>query len=260
MIYINGNPLNSTLFPDNTTQVWKVAALDIPETNYVHIKWEFSHEGEFMAIAQIKTLIDSYGFSSSLRIKYLLYARQDKEVSNETTFALHTFAKLLNSLKFDEIIIHDPHSPKAIELIENSRAVYPTKDILQLFEDTRANLICYPDKGALNKYVPIVPNLPFMYGDKVRNQTTGEIESYRLINSCKDMNVLIVDDICDGGATFIGLADLLIKNGAKEVNLFVSHGIFSRGLRPLFDAGIKRIFTPDGQIEEHQGRIVYKQI
>jgi len=63
---------------------------------------------------------------------------------------------------------------------------------------------------------------------------------------------MIVDDICDGGATFILLAKELYAAGAKEVNLFVTHGIFSKGLIPLYEAGIKRIFTQDGEAsEEH---------
>lgn len=259
MIYINGNPLNSTLFPDNTTQVWKVSALDIPETNYVHIKWEFSHESEFMAIAQLKDLIDSYGFSCSLRIKYLPYARQDKEIGNEATFALHTFAKLLNSLKFDEIIIHDPHSNVALELIENSRAVYPTIAVAHAMRETQADIFCYPDKGAVTKYTKIY-NYPHINGDKIRDQATGELLSYGITGDCKGKSVLIVDDICDGGATFVGLAELLRFNGAKEVNLFVSHGIFSRGLSPLYAAGINRIFTEQGEVSVHQGNIAYKPL
>ena len=58
----------------------------------------------------------------------------------------------------------------------------------------------------------------------------------------------MVDDLCDGGATFILLAKELLSKGAKEVHLFVSHGIFSRGLGVLFDAGIKRVFVKDGEM------------
>lgn len=259
MIYINGNPLNSTLFPDNTTQVWKVPALDISDVNYIHIRWEFHHEGEFMELAQLKTLLDSYNYSSSLRIVYLPYGRQDKEVNNKATFALHTFAKLLNSLKFEEVIIHDPHSSKALELIDNSRAVYPIKELHLIQEEVRCDIVCYPDKGAVVKYGPLL-NYLYIYGDKVRNQSTGVVESYSIIGSCTNLKVLIVDDICDGGATFVKLAELLLSSGAKEVNLFVSHGIFSKGLKPLKAAGINRVFTPLGEVSEHQNHISYRTL
>jgi ribose-phosphate pyrophosphokinase len=259
MIYINGSPVNTTLFPDNTSQVWHVATLDIPSTNYVHVCWEFSHEGEFMQLAQLKSLIDAKGFSSSLRLPYLPYGRQDKEVGNNATFALYPFADLLNSLAFDEVIIHDPHSHIALGLILNSRAVYPIQDVMSRVQELSTDLIAYPDKGALTKYSKKY-EFPYVYGEKVRDQATGNILSYELIGTgVYNKNILICDDLIDGGATFVLLAKELYSAGAKEVNLFATHGIFSKGLRPLLDAGIKRIFTEKGEVSEHQNYITYKE-
>jgi ribose-phosphate pyrophosphokinase len=260
MIYINGTPLNVTLFPDNTSQVWKIPTLDIPDTNWVHIKWEYSHEGEFMQLAQLKALLDAKNFRCALRLKYLPYGRQDKNITNETTFALTVFAHLLNTLQFEEIIIHDPHSEVALKLIYNSRAVYPTETVLHLFDTYEHNILCYPDKGALSKYKDIY-KCSYMYGEKVRDQLTGNITSYEIKGqSVKGMKVLIVDDICDGGMTFKLLAKDLLAAGAKEVNLFVTHGIFSKGLRTLKESGINRVFTQDGEVGEHQNQITYRRL
>lgn len=44
---------------------------------------------------------------------------------------------------------------------------------------------------------------------------------------------LIVDDICDGGGTFIGLAEELKRKNAGKIYLAVSHGIFSKGIDKL---------------------------
>jgi ribose-phosphate pyrophosphokinase len=249
MIYINGTPLNVTMFPDNTSQVWKVSTLEIPDTNWVHVKWEYSHEGEFMQLAQLKTLLDAKGFRSALRIKYLPYGRQDKEVSNTATFALRTFASLLNTLGFEEVIIMDPHSEIALDLIVHSRAEYPGTLIGRVGTQTNAYVVCYPDKGAVAKYTKKY-SFPYIYGEKVRDQLTGNILSYELMGFTEDMkgkSILIVDDICDGGMTFKILAKDLLAAGAKEVNLFVTHGIFSKGIRTLNESGINKVFTQDGQ-------------
>lgn len=271
MILINGTPLNVTLFPDNTSQVWKIKTLEIPDTNFLHITWEYSHEGEFMQLAQLKMLIDQGigipEFKTALRIKYLPYGRQDKEVSNNATFALRTFANLLNSLNFDEVIIHDPHSTVALLWINNSRAVYPQKLVEQIAQDMGEPedaevVFCYPDHGALVKYTEVykLSFRRFVHGEKVRDQATGQITSYKLVGDVAGKRVLIVDDICDGGATFKLLAKELLDAGALEVNLFVTHGIFSRGLRTLFDSGIKKVFTQDGEASEHQQQIVYRRL
>lgn len=260
MIYINGSPLNVTIFPDKTSQVWQVPELEIPNISWVSIKWEFSHESEFMHLAQLKALIDKKWINCSLHITYLPYGRQDKDVSNKTAFALQTFAHQLNALHFSEIFILDPHSQRAIDLINNSVDYYPTDNVRDIIRETNTDILCYPDAGALDKYNAIYQE-PYVYGEKVRDQITARILSYTLKGRLNPgTNVLIVDDICDGGATFVLLAKELVKAGAGDVNLFVTHGLFTKGLKPLYDAGIKRIFTKDGEASEVQNKIVYRRL
>jgi ribose-phosphate pyrophosphokinase len=263
MIYLNGNPVNTTLFPDNTSQVWKIPTLEIPDTNWVHVKWDFSHEGEFIQLAQLKQLLDKRGFRAALRLSYLPYGRQDKEVSNDATFALRTFNKYIDFMDWDEIIVMDPHSSVIMDYVRNVRAVYPIQELEKTLAHTVSTLVCYPDKGALEKYTKVYRSIvedEFIYGEKVRDQSTGNITSYQLIGNPKGHSVLIVDDICDGGATFKLLAKDLLAAGATEVNLFVTHGIFSRGLRTLQESGIKRIFTQDGEASTHQDQITYRRL
>lgn len=255
MIYLNGTPLPTTRFPDNTSQVWKLENFqDIQKRTFCKIEWDYTHEAELIEIAMLKDLLDKEGITSHLYIKYLPYGRQDKEVSNESTFALRSFAKLLNSLAFSQIDIMDPHSLVAIDLIKNSRAIFPHKQIEYLIFMGYCNLVCYPDKGARTKYEDVYRQevgKAYIYGEKVRDQLTGNITKYDLIDEMgdrvKNQRVLIIDDICDGGMTFKILAKDLLEAGALEVNLFVTHGIFSKGVRTLRDAGITHIFTQDGE-------------
>lgn len=246
MIKLNNQFVNVTMFPDNTSQVWKLSE-ELLTGHRATITWDFSNEAEFMQIAQLKNLLDHNKIKSTLYISYLPYGRQDKPVSNTTTFALTTFANLLNSLEFDSIEILDPHSIVATDLIKNSKAVYPARKIYDIAWE-HADMICYPDKGAREKYLKLYTfPCEMIFGDKVRDQLTGHITSFKFDGNVKDKRVLIVDDICDGGATFTILAKDLLASGAKSVVLFVTHGIFSKGTRVLFDAGIKRVFTKDGE-------------
>jgi ribose-phosphate pyrophosphokinase len=255
MILLNDQLLDVTQFPDNTSQVWKI--LNIDKFNFAFISWQFSHEGEFLQLAQLKMLLDQYGLKTYLRLTYLPYGRQDKEISNSSTFALHTFSFLLNSLKFKEVVIVDPHSSVSLDLIDNSRAVYPVGRVMSVLNETGADIICYPDKGALVKYSKVYWELkaPFIYGEKVRDQLTGNITGYSVMGDPSGKNVLIVDDICDGGMTFKILAKDLLALGAKSVVLFVTHGLFSKGTRTLFDSGISRIFTADTEITKRSSTI-----
>lgn len=247
-IHLNGDPITVTLFPDNTSQVWKLSDEQLAKKRAV-IWWDYSHEGEFMQLAQLKHLLDFSGVENvQLQIRYLPYGRQDKWIANDATFALHSFAALLNTLHFERVFIVDPHSPVATQLINNSRAIYPHTMVALALEVTDSNMICYPDNGARTKYVEVYDTLlPYIYGEKVRDQATGYISSYKLVGNCRDAKVMIIDDICDGGRTFEILTQDLYQHGAEEVNLFVTHGLFTKGLKHLFNVGIERIFTAKGE-------------
>lgn len=246
MIFLNGREIKPTIFPDKTSQVWKINTSIIREgANW--IKWQFENEAEFFHVAQLADLVTEFSGNINLYLTYLPYARQDKPVSNENTFALHTFANLLNSLWFTKIVCDDPHSFVAQDLIKNFEPTYPVVEVLNFFTKTRSDILCFPDAGARNKYAPLFPEINHIHGEKVREQSTGQIVNYKLIGDAKDKTVLIVDDICDGGMTFVSLATHLRANGANEINLFVSHGIFSKGTQILRESGIRRIFTKQGE-------------
>lgn len=244
MISLNGSPINITKFPDRTSQVWNLAKID-KHTGSAHVEWEFESESEIIHLAQLKALLDKWEVYSTLYIDYLPYARQDKEISNTATFALRPFAKILNSLKFDQVAILDPHSEKSLDLINESSAIYAIEQLTNAIDKTDCTLFCYPDQGAREKYSKYY-EYKTIYGEKKRDQATGKITDYRLVGDPAGHNVLIVDDICDGGATFIALAELLKSNGAKEVNLFVTHGLFTKGTTVLYEAGINKIYTKKG--------------
>ena len=76
-----------------------------------------------------------------------------------------------------------------------------------------------------------------------RDVKTGKLKEFIVYaNDIDNQDCLIVDDICDGGGTFIGLAEELKKKGAGKLYLAVTHGIFSKGFDGL-DQYFEQIFT-----------------
>lgn len=249
MIAINGEALPVTRFPDGTTQVWKLDTRHLTGEESAVVRWKFENEAEVMHLAQLSFLLQASGVTSFLDIEFLPYARQDKQVSNDTTFALRPFAALLNAMAWDVIAIWDPHSMAALDLIHRSHARYYTDEAKAAFATSGSTVLCLPDAGASAKYGPMFRSLPLVHASKVRDQSSGHLMTGGLSGEpVSGQRVLIVDDICDGGATFIGLASKLRDAGATEVSLFVSHGIFSRGVKALTDAGIARVFIPKGEV------------
>jgi ribose-phosphate pyrophosphokinase len=244
MLFMNGKPIVPTIFPDKTSQVWHVEGINPEGRNLVH--WEFDHEGELMHLAQLRELLPNVP-RPVLCIPYLPYARQDKPIGNNETFALVPFLRLLSALEFANIEVFDPHNPVIVKTwLHNVTIVNPTLEIEQAVRECAPDVICYPDAGARARYDDIAPQLPVIFADKTRDNATGNIIGMR-VPEASGLRVLIVDDLCDGGMTFIKLAQALKAGGALEVNLYVSHGLFTKGTKVLHDAGIQRIFTRKGE-------------
>ena len=249
MIQLNGVPVIATMFPDKTSQVWNLAPellLKAPAVNLV--TWAFEAEAEFLPLAQLQFLLRSSGCASGLYMPYLPYARQDKTVTNTQTFALRPFLSLLSTMEFETISAFDPHNESAVkEYLNNFTSISPLTAINAAIAQLKPDLICFPDAGAQSRYAHLIPQ-PSLFATKVRNQSNGVIESLTVDGDYQNKVVLIIDDICDGGMTFIRLAQAL--KGAAQIHLYVSHGIFSKGTAVLRLAGITRLFTKEGEINE----------
>lgn len=248
MISINNREITPTMFPDGTSQVWKLPEELLATLGDVTtINWHFTSEAELLHIAQLKDLLSLYTKYQLLYIDYLPYARQDKEVSNITTFSLTSFASLLNSLKFSRVDILDPHSSVALKLINNSRVVTAAPYIYEAIYAIKCDMIIYPDEGAQLRYGGDI-SFPSITAYKTRDSLTGHIISLD-IDTRRPLppTLLIVDDICDGGATFISLTKLL---GDSSIHLYTTHGLYSKGVDILYRAGIKSIWNKRGLYEQ----------
>lgn len=255
-ILVNDKQIAVTLFPDKTSQVWKLPdelLREIERDNICDVTWEFEHEGEFLQLAQLKMLLDGYCDHVHLSVPYFPYARQDKHISNTTTFALRAFAPLLNSLGFKMTETVDFHNDRRLGLFNNLKSLPPTPFIYPVLSKLKIRTVLFPDLGAKARYNEYVVNHLQFSGSvytasKVRDQQTGHILGIKLPEAVMPGPLLMIDDICDGGATFISLAFALKDRKYQgDLYLYISHGIFSKGLQPLWDAGFKGIYTHDGE-------------
>jgi ribose-phosphate pyrophosphokinase len=182
-------------------------------------------------------------------IPYLPYARQDNIFNKGEALSVRVFAQLLNTQNYNKVTILDPHSNVGpshinnVEIIDNHNFV---KESLTQYGDDYT--LVAPDAGALKKIFKLAQELEVenvVTAEKLRNTKTGEI--IRTVvhgdeSDIKDKHMVIVDDICDGGRTFIEIGKVLKEKGAKTVTLIVSHGIFSKGFE-VFDGLVDYIFT-----------------
>lgn len=186
-----------------------------------------------------------------LLLPYIPYARQDRACVTGESFSLKVFGNLLNSLHLDRVIALDPHSHVAEACIDRLEVISQVGIISQWEEFKRRIMsgvtFISPDAGANKKTSEIAglfEHKEFIRADKLRDLTNGKIlETIVYADDLKGKDIVIADDICDGGRTFIELAKVLKAKGAAKVILYVTHGIFSQGLSPLYEGGIDEIWT-----------------
>lgn len=169
-----------------------------------------------------------------LTLNYVPYARQDRVCNEGESLSISVMAKLINSCGFAKVKITDPHSDVTPALINNVE-VLESYDILK-HKDLSQYYIVAPDAGAYKKAYKWAQKknaLGVITANKVRDVRTGNIESVRVDSDVAGLKLFVVDDICDGGRTFIELAKCL--DGAVSLELFVTHGIFSKGIKVLTD-------------------------
>ena len=121
MIKVNEHIITPTIFPDNTSQVWQLDP-NLLDSKSFNIVWEFENEGELFHLQQLVQLL-KYGrvpCPINLHMPYLPYGRQDKDVSNDSTFALKTFCNVIDRMNFDKVSTLDAHSMVAADWVRFS--------------------------------------------------------------------------------------------------------------------------------------------
>lgn len=250
--------VNPTIFPDGTSQVWNLEKFDnqILVNKFIQIDWRYHNISEFFHVVQLIDLIRSKDLSSNIElyIPYFPFARQDKSINNSSCFALRSFIRLFTDLHINKLTTYDMHNDIFDEFLMNGIEI---ENIIPTFDLPKESVVIFPDAGAKKRY-PSIQNQSITFNKK-RLEFSGEIiESYltteselKLNNLPKDTHFVIIDDICDGGATFIRIAKVMTDLDFDNIDLQVSHGLFTKGRQILRDAGIKNIETTNS-LEKNQ--------
>lgn len=173
-----------------------------------------------------------------LIIPYIPYARQDRVPNQGEALSIKVFTNLLNSLNYEKVTVVDPHSDVSTALIENV-TVIPQWQIFGPYIKNEIDLIS-PDAGALKKIYKLTEGynsskkINLRTATKHRDTQTGWITDTTLDGEPKYKTCIVVDDICDGGGTFLALGEKLKTQYDKKI-LMITHGIFSKGISTMLE-------------------------
>ena len=273
MIYLNGNIITPTHFPDNT-QMLHVFSYQGEDAN---VYWYYENDEELVTLYFIVNHIRNVkkDVNIELFMAYTPNARMDRVKKEHEVFTLKHFAKFINDMKFNKVYILDPHSNVTPALIDNV-VVIPwqpiVNEVLNKLEVEGVKkedlVIFFPDDGAMKRYDDrnvFGDKVSFIYGKKVRDWSTGKILSLEVYDSSghdvgdflahsniEGTTVLMIDDIISYGGTLAYSADKLKEFGVKDIYAYATHCENSvldeeKGelLKRLKNGTVKKIFTTD---------------
>lgn len=200
-------------------------------------------------------------------IPYFPGARADRG----TPYGAEVYTEFIYMLMLDQVITYDPHSEVYVDLLRNDPAltvtpVYP-HEILGSYESKLVlpntyDAVIAPDKGATVRAGAVAREfeIPLYTATKTRDFETGKLTGFGLEKPLPDnvTRAIIIDDICDGGGTFMGLAKAINEVRPDVVlDLYVSHGVFSKDALNVLPNYFDRVFTTDSYNPDRKAGLPY---
>lgn len=220
-------------FPDGEVQI---SLGEFSHKKQVQVKCRITNAEEFFILMQVLDILDRHEVLYKVHIYYLMGMRMDRVMDFNRPFTLKIILNSLKNCNADTVEILEPHSDvyydfrfggKFTELyVENS----PSNTVWNDFQ------IVLPDAGAKERY-EFSYDKRILTCSKVRDLTTGKILEIKIDNpeAIGDKPLLILDDLCDGGGTFCGIAKAFnALNIPKErLNIAVAHMVNPKGIKNL---------------------------
>ena len=165
-------------------------------------------------------------------IPYFGYARQDRKVAPRTSISAKLVSNLITKAGADRVVTVDLHAGQIqgfFDLPVDNLFATPifARHVKKKIKNKK--IICVaPDVGGTERARALgkLLNVGLAIVDK-RRPKPGKSQVMNVIGDVKNKTCIIVDDIIDSGGTIINAAEALKKRGAKEVYVYITHGVLS---------------------------------
>ncbi|WP_109525575.1 MULTISPECIES: phosphoribosyltransferase family protein [Nocardia] len=210
---------------------------------------------DLLALGMWADVVRRHGKPARVLMPYIPAARTDHDIPCGAA----VYAAVIGAFA-DEVIYADIHSPLAKSTLRGPTLTeIPLGRLACSALPRDYDLVVAPDAGAGERAAIVAQALgaeasgvdapgaiPVAHGRKRRDPATGRLDGFELSTPVTGLRVLVVDDICDGGGTFAGLAAAGSFDTAERVDLWVTHGVFSGGDRLAANlAPYSRVYSTD---------------
>ncbi len=184
-------------------------------------------------------------------IPYFGYARQDRKVVPRTSISAKLVSNLITKAGADRVVTVDLHAGQIqgfFDIPVDNLFATPifARHVKKKIKSKK--IICVaPDVGGTERARALgkLLNAGLAIVDK-RRPKPGKSQVMNVIGDVKDQTCIIVDDIIDSGGTIINAAKALKERGAKEVYVYITHGVLSGdAVKKIKNSVIKNLVITD---------------
>ena len=184
-------------------------------------------------------------------IPYFGYARQDRKIVPRTSISAKLVSNLITKAGADRVVTVDLHAGQIqgfFDIPVDNLFATPifARHVKKKIKSKK--IICVaPDVGGTERARALgkILNAGLAIVDK-RRPKPGQSKVMNVIGHVKDQTCIIVDDIIDSGGTIVNAAKALKERGAKEVYVYVTHGVLSGdAVKKIKNSVIKNLVITD---------------
>ena len=184
-------------------------------------------------------------------IPYFGYARQDRKIVSRTAISAKLVSNIITNSGANRILTVDLHAGQIqgfFDIPVDNLFTTPifARHIKKNIKNN--NLVCVaPDVGGVERARALGRkiNSGIAIVDK-RRPEPGKSEVMNIVGSVERKTCIIVDDIIDSGDTIVNAAKALVKKGAKEIYVYITHGVLSgEAVKKIKNSKIKKLIITD---------------
>ena len=184
-------------------------------------------------------------------IPYFGYARQDRKVVPRTSISAKLVSNLITNAGAHRVVTVDLHAGQIQGFFDMPVDNLFTTPLFARYIKKNIkskDLICVsPDAGGIERTRGLATKIhaDLAIIDK-RRPEPGKSKVMNIVGDVQGKDCIIVDDILDSGGTIVNAADALVKKGAKNIYVFITHAVLSGdAINKLQKSKIKKLIITD---------------
>lgn len=226
-------------FPDGEVQI---TLGEFSRKDNITVRCRITNAEDLFILCQVNDILTRHGVEWDLEILYLMGMRMDRVMDFSRPFTLQIITNIIKQFSYDNISVVEAHSNKTYSMLEAALGGVFLPSELVIGSDTCSSkyTLVLPDEGAykrLGKFLA-TRGITAVVCQKERDVKTGKLLGFKVTNPEIVLNttkpLLIVDDLCDGGGTFCGIATEIRKIRSDiKINIHITHMVNPKGIENL---------------------------